>query len=511
MTDATTGAGPIIDVRGVSFCYVGSDRGWVLDDVSFAVWPGEVVVVTGGSGSGKSSLLRLINGLIPHYHPGTLNGTVTVAGVDAALTPLYETAQHVGSVFQNPKTQFFAVETDSELAFGPENLGIPPNEILARIERTTEHFGMQELRGRNIFQLSGGQKQRLACASVDVQGSEVLVLDEPSANLDQYTIDLLAAIIAQWKKDGKTVLIAEHRLAYLAGLADRFLIMRDGRIVDDLTSEELTTLGSGELEARGLRPLRSTLVDSLPLGPLPGSCVDAQETRGAAEIVGFRIQHRGADNPALDIPSAVLPTGEIIAVTGPNGAGKTTFARVLAGLERHSSGVLILNGRTLSRKARLGLCAMVMQDVNHQLFTDAVLDEVLLNMPSPDEPTARELLDRLGLEGLETVHPLALSGGQKQRLAVASALAGEQPIVVLDEPTSGLDHQHMLAVAELLRTLPEEGRTVLVITHDPELIREACTWHIRIEVGELCGGLSPALVALDPRLPDPISSPGGER
>ncbi|MGO1900194.1 ABC transporter ATP-binding protein [Microbacterium gubbeenense] len=507
-TDAHTDTAPIIEVRGVSFEYAGSDRGPSLVEVSVSVRPGEVVVVTGGSGSGKSSLLRLINGLIPHYHPGSTTGTVAVAGVDAAHAPLYETARHVGSVFQNPKTQFFAVETDSELAFGPENLGVPPPEILARIDRTTERFGMEELRGRNIFRLSGGQKQRLACASVDVQGPEVVVLDEPSANLDQQTIELLARIIARWKQDGKTVVVAEHRLAYLTGLADRFLIMRDGRIIDDLAADAFTALDDSELRTLGLRPLQATVIESLPLGPLrdnPGDDDETENERGSLEIDGFRLQHRSADQPILDVPHAVLPAGEIIAVTGPNGAGKTTFARVLAGLERRGAGVLTMGGRTLKRRARLGVCAMVMQDVNHQLFTDAVLDEVLLSMPSPDEAAARGLLDTLGLSGLEGVHPLALSSGQKQRLAVASALASEKPIVVLDEPTSGLDHQHMLAVADLLRTLQVQGRTVLVITHDPELIREACTWRVRLDAGTLDGGRTPRL------LPAPISSPGGER
>jgi energy-coupling factor transporter ATP-binding protein EcfA2 len=485
-----------VSVRGVSFTYAGSSRGPSLNGIDFEVLRGEVVVITGGSGSGKSSLLRLVNGLIPHYHAGKLAGTVTVAGINVASEPLYETARHVGSVFQNPKTQFFAVETDSELAFGPENLGVDPQEIRRRIANTATRFGLQELMGDRIFQLSGGQKQRLACASVDAQSPDVLVLDEPSANLDQNTINKLTEIIAEWKQLGKTVLIAEHRLAYLVGLADRFLTMESGRITRNLGAAGLADIGSLQRSVLGLRSLSVSDINSLPLGSLQRDKSRIARTAGAVgaasretlALQNFSLRRKNEPDPVVDIPAAELPLGEIVAITGLNGAGKTTFARMVSGLERRSRGTLRMGGRLLKKKRRIGACAMVMQDVNHQLFTDSVLDEVLLSMPEPDEELAVTLLEQLGLDGLESSHPLALSGGQKQRLAVASVLASKKPLVILDEPTSGLDYRHMRAVADLLRTLKSEGRSVFVITHDPELIEEACTWRVHFEAGRLISG-----------------------
>ena len=280
---------------------------------------------------------------------------------------------------------------------------------------------------------------------------------------------------------GKTIVIAEHRLHYIKDLADTVIYLREGSIERVLSGKEFFSLPPEEISALHLRSFST-----------PAPFVSAREKSASGEnlvIRNFQIGGRkasgGKDALRLDIAGLSLKTGRAIAVTGTNGAGKTTFARCLCGLEKRDRGVLILNGKIISRKERLKRCYMVMQDVNCQLFTESVLDEVLLSMKNEDVDAAESILVSLGLAQCRDRHPQSLSGGQKQRLAIASAVAAERDIIVLDEPTSGLDLTHMREVAAAITRLIALKKTVFVITHDTELAHAACSSMIRMEAGRV--------------------------
>ena len=253
----------MVELKNVSFRYGSDERQEYgensLFDVNLTVQNGEFVLLTGPSGCGKTTILRLINGLIPHFYPGLVEGEVLVNGRASSSQELYETALLVGTVFQNPRSQFYNVDTTGELAFGCENRGLPEEQIYHRIDDTVSRFGIEKLMDRSIFQLSDGEKQKIACASVDVAGAEIILLDEPSANLDYEATNALRELIREWRRKGKTIIAAEHRIAYLWDLIDRAVIMRSGRIVRELENEEKDTLDPDALAEMGLR---STIQES---------------------------------------------------------------------------------------------------------------------------------------------------------------------------------------------------------------------------------------------------------
>lgn len=242
-----------ITLKNVSFSYTESLDDAVIKNLNFEIKSGECVVLVGESGCGKTTISKLINGLIPHYHSGTMAGDVLLGDKNTADMTLAEISRHVGSVFQNPRSQFFNIDTDSEIAFGCENLGMDPEEIRERVNRVVEEFHIEHLAGRNIFHLSGGEKQKIACASVSATDPEIFVLDEPSANLDLKTVADLAGIIKFWKSRGKTVVIVEHRIHYLRDIADRICYVKDGRTAHEWTPAELEAKGLEYAESLGLR------------------------------------------------------------------------------------------------------------------------------------------------------------------------------------------------------------------------------------------------------------------
>lgn len=469
----------IIELKNVSFAYAGGGADAGLRDVNLTIKPGEVVLLCGPSGCGKTTLTRLINGLVPHYYEGELTGRVLVAGHDVPGQPLYDMARHVGSVFQNPRSQFFNVETTGELAFCCENLGMHPEEIQKRVDATAARLNMQHLMGRSMFALSGGEKQRVACASVCVADPPVVVLDEPSSNLDMAAIDGLRRQIAAWKAQGKTVLVAEHRLHYLRHLADRVLYMNEGRVVREFSAAELAALPRQQLDEMGLRPFALGALNQYRKEDMP-------QPSGHRQLRLDRFHFAYKRCPAcLAVDGALFPENAIVALVGHNGAGKSTLARCLCGLEKRCKGVLLRESERLGRRNRLKNTFMVMQDVNHQLFTESVLDEVLLSLPGEDAAEAEKILAGLDLLAVKDRHPMSLSGGQKQRVAIASAVASGRPFILLDEPTSGLDLGHMKQVAALLKDLQSAGKTQLVVTHDPEFILHCCTHVLQMNAGSV--------------------------
>ena len=460
----------MISIDNVSFGYGEAQE--TLSQVSAAIAPGECVLLCGTSGCGKTTMTKLINGLIPAFTPGCrLEGRVEVDGLDPGTTPMHELARKVGSVFQNPKSQFFNLDTDSELAFGLENEGRPPEEIRKRVSDTVDALHLQELQARNIFSLSGGQKQLLAFGSVYAMGPEIFVLDEPTANLDQDAIARLHDQIAGLKRQGRTVVIAEHRLYFLTDLIDRVLYLRDGVLERTFTREQFCALTDREREALGLRtliPAGCTLPAAAPAGAKEGLSVE-----------GLTCAYR-KEPPVFQALSFSARPGEVVAITGPNGVGKTTLSRCLCGLIREQAGQIVLNGRPLNRKERQKAAFCVMQDVNHQLFSDSVWGECRMSAPDAPDSTVEEVLDSLHLLPFRERHPMSLSGGQKQRLAVATALLSEKPILIFDEPTSGLDYARMVEVSGVIRSLAQQGRIVLVVTHDQEFLQRACDRVLRL-------------------------------
>nr|WP_292790772.1 energy-coupling factor ABC transporter ATP-binding protein [Methanobrevibacter sp.] len=457
-------------MRDVSFSY---DKDKNLDNINVDIREGEVILLCGESGCGKTTITRFLNGLIPNFFDGKRQGNVYLNDELISEMPIYEISKNVGSVFQNPKTQFFNVDTTSEVVFGCENLSMPIDDIQNRLDNVVDDFQISHLLDKSIFKLSGGEKQKIACASVSAVHPDILILDEPSSNLDSRSSWDFENIIRKWKSQGKTVVIAEHKLFFLSDVVDRVLFLNNGRITDEWSIEEFRQINHREF---GLRQLN---LENL-------TCKRKEyysDSPEFMELKNFRFHY--GKRQVLDIDDVKIPKNEVIAIIGKNGAGKSTFANCLCGLKRSCKGQLIWDNDALKRNDRLKKTYMVMQDVNHQLFTESVLDEVLLSMDDENFELAEEILTNLNLIHLKDAHPMALSGGEKQRVAIASAIASEKEILIFDEPTSGLDLKNMMKVSENLIYLQKLGITSFIITHDYELIMEACSHVLHMDDGRI--------------------------
>ena len=470
----------VISLKNISFRYSNCESN-SLTNVTLDIQKGECILLCGSSGCGKTTVTRLINGLIPHYYEGEISGSINVCGIDVIKFPIEKISEQVGSIFQNPRSQFFCVDTESEIVFGCENMMLSEEEIRRRLEQTAERFNLHKLLGRSIFELSGGEKQKIACAGVHCMHPDIIVMDEPTSNLDLDAIKELRSIIAEWKADGKTIVIAEHRLDWLKGLCDRVILLETGSITHTFTGVEFFVKSAMEMNAIGLRS-SDGLPDYLNL-PCGFYATSGKESIGKVlRLNKFRYSYQ--KKAALDIESLEIPVGSVTAVVGHNGAGKSTFVKCLCGLQKHFKGTVTIDGLQYHSRQMMKISYMVMQDVNHQLFAESVIEEVMLGMGSDDEETALDLLKKLDLYELRDRHPMSLSGGQKQRTAIASAVLAGKKILIFDEPTSGLDYKNMAQTADLIRTL-DKNITVLIVTHDMELIERCCTHILHIENGRI--------------------------
>lgn len=446
-----------------------------LHPTNLTVTAGEAVVLCGKSGCGKTTLTRLLNGLIPELFEGELTGQVIVNTMNTQTTPIYELAAIVGSVFQNPKTQFFTIDVRSELVFACENIGLAKEEILKRLADVVNLFDLQDFLEREMFELSGGEKQLVAMASAYMIHPQLLVLDEPSSNLDFYAIEKIKQILLKVKARGCTLIIAEHRLYYLQELADRFVLLDEGTITHDYQCADFLALTTTERQNKGLR--------TLALATLPNYQQPLAKIKSGNHLTLTNLSARYPKNAndAITVSDLTLNSNEVIGIIGHNGAGKSTFAKALTGLLKKKSGSLTLNDQSLSQREQLTLSYLVMQDVNYQLFCETVRKELLLKAGKPE--MFEEVVTIFDLTHLLDRHPMSLSGGQKQRVAIATAVLSGKQLIILDEPTSGLDYYHMAQVSRIIRYLNAQSIFVLIISHDIEFIQETCSQLLLIRKG----------------------------
>ena len=497
-------SGSAIEFREAGFSYASTAGAASVHGVSFAQREGECVVVTGPSGCGKTTLARMVNGLIPAVYAGEAEGSVRVFGRAIADWEMDDLSCAVGSVFQNPRSQFFNLDTTSEIAFGCENMGVPRDEIARRIASTTCALGIDHLLERDIRALSGGEKQLVAVASVYAMDPSAFVLDEPTAALDVRAMLRLRDVVARLKAAGKTVLIAEHRLWWLRGVADRIVLMRDGAVVAEMTADEFAEMPAEARRQRGLRAWGIEQVEPRARAAVREKSEGRNEGAPALIVRGLTVRY-GRSGPFVvsdcDFDAAA---GRAVALVGRNGAGKTTFARCLAGLHAEAAGEIRIEGAALGPRKRAGRVFLGMQESGYQLFSDTVEGELRLaldarrahkapaaggegldDVKESEAALIEAALANFGLENLRDRHPLSLSGGQRQRLAIAAGSLQGSRVLVLDEPTSGLDLANMERIAAEIDRLKTAGHCIVVITHDFEFACATCDEIAHFENGRI--------------------------
>ncbi|HEX5598364.1 MAG TPA: energy-coupling factor transporter ATPase [Micromonosporaceae bacterium] len=515
----------IIQADRVSFRYR-SATSRQLTDVTFRINRGERVAIMGATGAGKTTLVMMFNGLIPHHHDGELHGYLTVVGRDTVEHEVVDLVRHVGLVMQDPESQITGRLALDDAAVGPANLGLPRSEVYDRARQALEAVGLSDLADRDTGQMSGGQQQRLAIAGILAMSPEILVLDEPTSELDPTgTAQVFAVVEKVATEHERTVVLVEHESELVAHWADRLLVLRDGALVHDgppaeffadphlvasaglrppqvaevchalqraghLAPDEMaTTLDEAITLLRGRLPAVPTAT-SAPRGPQPPVHPDAPvvvEARGLAHRYPSGVQ-------ALTGVDLTVTEGEFVAMLGRNGAGKTTFARHLNGLLRPTAGELLIHGRPTVDRSISDLATdvgYVFQNPDHQIFAPTVRDEVAFGLRNAGwdddriEEKVREVLDLVGMGEFIDYHPFRLGKGQRQRLAVASVLALEPRVLVVDEPTTGQDWHGSLAIMELVRELNKAGRTIFMITHDMPLVAQYAQRALVFDAGRL--------------------------
>ncbi len=427
----------VIKADDLSFSYEESKEG--IQNVSFTIEKGEIVLLTGNSGSGKSTLLKCLNGLIPTITEGKLEGLLSIEGENYADLKMHQLNQFIGSVFQNPRSQFFTDNTTAELVFPMENYGFPLEEMRKRLEELEKTFGLENLLDRDIFTLSSGERQLIALASAITMKQKVLLFDEPSANLDYGNAMKLGCILKKLREKGYTVIVADHRFYYLSGVIDKVLFMNQGKLTICRSEEEFR---AGDYNTRSF--------DIFSIDIPFSEKITTDKSVAKLENIRYKDILKGVN--------LELHKGEITVLVGNNGAGKTTLAKTLCKSIRPDSGKVTI----------AGLPFFIMQDPDYQLFGTSVWNE--LELVKKDATAIDECLQYLGLENYKYKHPFDLSGGQKQRLQIGMAMLCERELLIFDEPTSGLDVYSMLRVSNEIKKL-RENAGILVISHDYEFIR----------------------------------------
>lgn len=526
---------PIISFRNFSFQYRAQKRP-TLTDIDLEIYPGERVLIAGPSGSGKSTLAGCINGLNPFSNPGACTGTLTIDGVDAPHSSLFELSAHVGTVLQDPDGQFIGLTVGEDIAFALENSCTPQDEMHAITRHAAELVGIENHLGYAPHELSGGQKQRVSLAGVMVDQVKILLFDEPLANLDPATgkqaIELIDEI---QKKTDTTVLIIEHRLEdVLWRNVNRIVLVNDGNILADLRPDEL--LSGSLLAENGIRePLYVTAlryagvditpdkhpahVDSLVLDdtdtqklrdwftarPRPAA---QPEREPLLEVKGLSFGYQKGQQTLRDV-SFSIGKGEMVSIVGRNGAGKSTLSKLICGFETPDAGEIFLNGKPLAEeniRRRAQHIGYVMQNPNQMISKTMIYEEVALGLQRSGltEEQIREKVEATlrvcGLYPFRNWPISALSFGQKKRVTIASVLVLDPELILLDEPTAGQDFRHYTDIMEFLRGLNARGVTVVMITHDMHLMLEYTRRALVFCDGRLIADRTAAAVLCDPAL-----------
>ena len=464
----------MIEFQKVYFSYKDGDSS--IKDISFSIKPGECIILCGKSGSGKSTILRAVSGLAPVFYEGTLQGEIEVDERIPAELESEERAKLFGVVFQDPRSQFFMNTVQDEICFAAENIGILSNKIKEMLNDISAFIGIEELLSRNIDELSSGQKQKVAIASSLILQPKVLILDEPTSNLDVQGTKILIEIIKKIKKKGISIIISEHRLDSFKEVADRFLYINNGKLDETWTRNEFENLSNERLLGIGLRP--KTVVKSIN-----NNIEDDKEPLLDIQSLSF---HYKKTNSGIDNINLKLYKGEVVSLLGNNGAGKTTLCRVISGLLREKTGTIKYKGKISNCKLRNKFCYFVMQDADYQLYSDSVSEEIALGK-KVTEKLKQDLIESLNtfkLMELKDRHPASLSGGEKQRVILAAAYCSDADIYILDEPTSGMDGDGLCAIIRWVKLLSEKGKVVIIITHDLLLAEATSNKFIYLEEGE---------------------------
>lgn len=451
-----------------------------LRKVSGNIPAGRCVVLCGGSGCGKSTLLRCLNGLIPQFYEGELTGFCRLDGHGTADLSIGEIGELAASVFQDPRCQFFTVNSSNEVAFGLENHGLPQEKIRNRVDEAFRTFHLEHLKNRNVYELSSGERQLISILSAWAMDTDIFLLDEPTANLDFAATQQLKNILLKLKKQGKTLLLSEHRLYYLADIADEYWIMANGEIKHKYTAGKTKALSLGQLHTLCLRTLDLEKITVSERPPQP------ENMPQALSVSNLRYKYGRKNRAILSDVNFSVCEHEIVGLVGANGCGKTTLGKLIAGLYRSTGGEISLFGKAQKPKQLQKQVLFIMQEAEFQFFTNSVLHELQYGHKITDEfeKKTETLLKSMDMWECRDRHPFSLSGGQMQRLTLMMAYLSDKPIIILDEPTAGQDAESLKRCAELIREMGKE-KTVLIITHDLELIADACDRCIG-----LCGGHS---------------------
>ncbi|MFT3982866.1 MAG: energy-coupling factor ABC transporter ATP-binding protein [Lachnospiraceae bacterium] len=465
----------MIEFQNYSFQYEESAE-CTLRNINLTIKSGEFVLLTGRSGCGKTTLMRALNGLIPHFYPGNSNGDIQIDGKSLLEMRPAELAGEIGTVFQDPRSQFFMTDTTRELAFGCENMGFDREETIRRVAKAAAELELLPYLNRSIFALSSGEKQQIAIGSVHALSPKVYIFDEPSANLDYDATKRLSEIMKKLKKSGCTILVVEHRFFYLRDLIDQAYLIENGQIVRSFTRAEFCSLNERKRTEYGLRTSYPEQETGRFCHEPHGNC----QKESLLEISNLSFSYKKEPDIVGNL-SFKANAGDVVGILGHNGAGKTTLLSVLTGILKETGGSIRYNGNKLSARTRRKLSYLVMQDADYQLFTSSVEEELSLGAGNNCAQRVKETLHALGLSEYRERHPASLSGGQKQRVTIGSAIVKGSPIICFDEPTSGLDYDSMLRVSALIKTLSEAGMIVFVVSHDFEFIDRTCSQILQLD------------------------------
>ncbi len=425
----------------------------VLNNLNLTASRGELIVITGSSGSGKSSILKAINGIIPYHQKVDISGDILFDGKSIMDKDIQHRSAFLSTVFQNPNNQFYCINSTDEMAFPLENRNVQREVILSKIDEHTKLLHTAHLKDKSLMDLSGGQKQLVAITSVSVLDEDIYLLDEPSASLDAESIQRLAYAIKKWKELGKIIIIAEHRLYFLTDMLDKLLVIEDGKLTENPVTTHLRTKERTTLEDISKNHFYKVQ-----------HVFEKKLEKGEITFEGYKYAYD--KKPVLDMNMS-LSIDKITFIIGKNGVGKSTLMHCLCGLNKGFKGITTIKDLTFKKKGYKH-CALVMQDVNYQLFTESVYEEIKL--ATNDEGKIDNILKLLNLDNKKEDHPMSLSGGQKQRVAIGNAWASDKKIIIFDEPTSGLCYGSMVSIKKILEELKNSGKKVIVITHDYEFI-----------------------------------------